>query len=497
MTRMNTFGDPARFEIAARWIEDEESRDRLPKEYGWSMGELRIKVGGVVLTAHRAHGQPMDAIHWYLGPMVSWVLRQWKWLMHEEAYTWQTRSSDSAALTVAADLERYIASEYAPDRAIYKTVYEWWTRHALRSSDSSALYPDVFIRRVDDHVEISWLDRQPEFSPEGFELNLMPGTALFSVEDVARPLWDFLRWALDTAPSVTEDDRRQVNVLRAQLNSLSHTDAAELESVHVASDALRKIMEEVRAETHWVADRAMLDNVPVVTEFDAPALMFGGLNVDIRIPDMRTLFSLLMQHRNGADNDRLASLVSSPSIYEYIQPYTHGYELAYLTREALGIDVSTAFIDIEKVLEALNITISEERLETNSVRGVAIAGAGLSPAILVNLNSRFNEYSSGRRFTLAHELCHILYDRSSARRLSHISGPWASARVEKRANAFAAMFLATPHALSDALATEDGENWPSDIAVKFGMGNTALLEHMRNMDLIGDQEFFDASPRLN
>jgi len=237
----------------------------------------------------------MDAIQWYLGPVVSWILRQWKWLMHEEAYTWQTRSSDSAAITVAADLERYIASEYPPDRAIYNTVYEWWTRHALCSSDSSALYPDVFIRRVDDHVEISWLDKQPEFSPEGFELKLMPGTALFSVEDVARPLWDFLHWALETAPSVTEVDREQVSVLVSKLDSLRQTSAAELESAHVASDALRYLMEEVRAHSGWVPDRATLDNVPVVTEFDAPALMFGGLNVDIQKPDVERLFALLMK----------------------------------------------------------------------------------------------------------------------------------------------------------------------------------------------------------
>ncbi len=459
------------------------------------MGELRIKVGGVTLTEHRIHGEPKDAIQWYLGPVVSWLVGQWKWLMHEEAYSWQTRSGDSAAITVSADLERYIASEYSPDRGLYKTVREWWKRHALHAADSSALYPDIFIRRVDDNIEISWLDRQPEFSPAGFELNLKPGTALFPVEDVAKPLWDFLQWAIDSAPLVTDGDREQLQKLRLRLESVHQIDAAELEATHVADAALRAIMEKVRAEFHWIPNRKALTTPPVVTEFDAPALMFGGLNVNIGESDMRVLFDLLVQHRDGTEADQLSALVSSPSIYEYIHPYTHGYELAYQAREALGIDHYTAFVDIEKILEDLRITIQDDALQTNSVRGVAIAGIGFAPSILVNTNSAFNENKRGRRFTLAHELCHILYDRSSARRLSHISGPWASARVEKRANAFAAMFLATPHALTKAFDLGNRRNQIKHLSDKFGIGTRALREHMHNLDLLTDDEFLQASDR--
>ena len=95
----------------------------------------------------------------------------------------------------------------------------------------------------------------------------------------------------------------------------------------------------------------------------------------------------------------------------------------------------------------------------------------------------------GRRFTLAHELCHVLFDRSSARRLSHVSGPWATVRVEKRANAFAAMFLATPHALNKSLTGGELAGQIKHLSVKFGMGAMALREHMHNLDLISDEEF--------
>jgi Zn-dependent peptidase ImmA (M78 family) len=492
MTGMRTFGDPGRFEIAARWVQDSEPRCRLPKEFGWSMGELRITVGGVVLTEHRAHGESRDAIQWYLGPVVFWLVRQWKWLMHEESYVWQKRLSDSAAITVAADLERYICSEYDPDREIYKAVREWWGRHALRSADASALYPDIFIRRVDDNIEVSWLDGQPEFLPEGFTLNLNPGTALFPVEEVARPLWEFLQWAVHSAQLDTQEDQEQVNALRVRLDSVRQSDAGELEAAHIADAALRTMMENAKAESHWMPMHRKLTDIPVVEAFDAPALMFGGLNVSLGEHDVRSLFSLLMQHRDGTEAKALESLVSSPSIYEFIQPYAHGYELAYRVRESLQIDPYTAFVDIEKILEELGVTVREDILQTDSVRGVAIAGVGFSPAILVNLNSRFNKDKHGRRFTLAHEFCHTLYDRSSAKRLSHISGPWAAARVEKRANAFAAMLLATPHALSNALKLSAGYGQKpiEQLSEQFGVGPRALREHMVNLDLLPASHVF-------
>lgn len=61
--------------------------------------------------------------------------------------------------------------------------------------------------------------------------------------------------------------------------------------------------------------------------------------------------------------------------------------------------------------------------------------------ILVNLRNSANAHTFGRRFTLAHEFCHLLFDRDVGAHLAIASGPWAPHDVERRANAFAAMFL--------------------------------------------------------
>lgn len=495
MTGMQRFGDPRRFEIAACWRDDPEPRDRRPAEFGWSMGELRISLLGIVLTGHRIHGRNRDAVHWYLGPVVSWLINQWKWLLHEEAYDWPTRYGESAAVAVAAQLEQHFAADFPPHRDIYRRACAWRDRHALRAADPSALYPDVFMRRVDDSIEVSWLGRQPDFAPDGYELNLKPGSVLLPVDEVARPLWEFLQWAVASANPADPGDRAQADDLRSRLDRLGRTGAAELEAAHVSDASLRAIMKRVRTETRWKSQRTLVDGIPAVAELDAPALMFGGLNINFGENDVRALMALLQRHRGEKESKALQELVSSPSIFEYIHPYAHGYDLATEARDALGIPPDQAHVDIEAILGNHGILIDRQALDTKGIRGVAIAGEDFSPAIVLNQSSAFNRTGRGRRFTLAHEFCHILYDRSHARRLSHISGPWAPGRVEKRANAFAAMFLASTHALSRHW---DGSPTPASLnrlAEKFGISTKALTEHMRNLDLITADQYEELEGR--
>ena len=96
----------------------------------------------------------------------------------------------------------------------------------------------------------------------------------------------------------------------------------------------------------------------------------------------------------------------------------------------------------------------------------------------------------GRHFTLAHELCHLLFDRSVGQRLAVASGPWAPPSLEQRANAFAAMLLMPTEAvravvagMNEAIATEQGI---SSIARRLETGFSATLWHLRNLGFVDD-----------
>ena len=493
MNNFVSFGSPNVFEIAARWTGDNEPRDYLPHREGWSTGDLRITVGGQVLTAHKFNGKARDHLSWYLAPVIEWLVTNWTWLFHEENYSWPDKTGQPAAVATFFAIERTIGSDDASEQDAYAKIQAWWMRHALRASDSSAIYPDVFFRRVNDDIEISWQSRQPVYAPQNFTLMLAPGYMLLPVESVAEPIWKFLEWAMNPPNVKEESDRRIVDELKARLSQLKHTPLSQLELTYVNS-RVHCLLEVARHAVNWEPETRMVQSVPAIAALDSTVLMFGGLDVQIGEGDAIKLMKLLAKQKNGEEQSDLTRLVTNPLADAWMLPYEEGYELADALREELRIDPEALFVDIHEVLENLNIEIVETELETNSIRGVAIAGRGFAPAILINMNSIYNCNDGGKRFTLAHELCHILYDRTRAKKISHLSGPWASPRTEKRANAFAVMFLGSTTALRKSLVTINSEEVHA-LAEKVGLGFSALVEHLYNTNLLDDVARESLRPR--
>jgi len=486
MTEFQRFGSPDLFEIAARWTTDDEPRDRLPEDGGWSTGDLRLTVRHQVLTARSLGGEERGHVSWYLYPLVKWLIAHWTRLFHEEAYSWPDRSGAPAATATHAALLRTIASGDPDQRREYQEVQAWWMRHALRASDSSALYPDVFFRRVADDIEVSWGGRQPDFVPEGFVLTLSPGYASFAVEVVARPLWQFVEWALETAPAEAGTDARVVDDLKKTFRGLKQAPLQALELAHL-TDRLRGLLSAARRAVELPDTSTRLKDVPAIASLDAAVLMFGGLHPSIGEIDAVRLMEFLAKHQAGIEPASLARLVECRPLDPSMAPYQEGYDLAENVREELGIGSSESFVNVQRSLRDLGIGVEEARLQTDSVRGVAVAGAGFAPAILINTSSAFNRTHEGRRFTMAHELCHILFDRSRAKRLSHVSGSWTSARVEKRANAFAAMFLASRAATRSSFNGANAEAIQQQ-ARALAIGSSALVEHLYNLELIDESD---------
>jgi len=487
MSKFTRFGAPELFEIAARWTTDAEPRDRQPKEGGWSTGDLQITVGHHVLTARRHNGTESTYIAWYLYPLLDWVLSHWTAMFHEEAYAWPEKAGAPAASAVFAALGRCIASSDAEEREEYRVVQGWWMRHALRAADPSALYPDLCFRRLGDDIEISWAGRQPVHSPEGFALTSPPGYATFDVEAVATPLWQFVEWALRTAPVDTVADRAALDDFRERFERLKKTPLRALELAHL-NDRVQKLLQAARAEVGLQDSSVLVKGIPAIAALDPAALMFGGLSPSIGAKDASRLVRFLAKHQNGTEVDALARLVGDRGAPSAMAPYEEGYQLAEEVRDELGIPVGQRDVNVRRLLHDLQIEVEEVQLDTDSVRGVAIAGPNFAPAILVNMTSLFNKSWEGRNFTLAHEFCHILFDRTRAKRLSHIShvsGPWTSLRTEQRANAFAAMFLASRTAVR-AVFREHGVEGIKKAAQALQLGHSALVEHLYNLGLIDE-----------
>ena len=122
-------------------------------------------------------------------------------------------------------------------------------------------------------------------------------------------------------------------------------------------------------------------------------------------------------------------------------PWQQGYALAEELQNDLDGRVDGERVDMEAILDHLGVEVTDANLSDGAIRGVAIAGPRHRSGIVWNRNNHFNADAQGLRFTLAHELCHLLFDRSAGQRLAIASGPWAPPSLEQRANAFAAMLL--------------------------------------------------------
>jgi len=132
--------------------------------------------------------------------------------------------------------------------------------------------------------------------------------------------------------------------------------------------------------------------------------------------------------------------------------------------------------------------VLEQELQTDSIRGVALAGIHISPTILINTTSAYNASEYDRRFTLAHELCHVIFERTRARRVTHVSGPWAAPGIEWRANAFAAYLLMPRELIVRGWQRQlEGNRYQvSAFAERLQVNETALIEHLYNLDLIDE-----------
>lgn len=489
MSDWTCFGDKARFEIAMRWTADLEPRERGPTHGGWSTGELRLTVSHHILTRYQAAGGSSDSVTWYLLPIFEWIADNWVSLLHEEHFAWRENSAAPAATAVFLALRRLIdTDDVLPNGESYAAAQAWWSRHSLRAADSSALYPDIVFRRLRDEIEVSWTARQPTHSPDGFRFELMPGIATLPVPEVAGPLWEALSWVAPAAAELPLDDEDRQSIVRLEkrISRLRGLTTSALEAGYLPEQLFRTLSD-IRQKIHLRDNSRRLKRAPALEVLDAAVLMFGGVNPSIGRQDMNTLLGLLSSRTGGKDSAELLALVDDAVAAPAGVPFQEGYDLADQLLEECLLPGDVSYVDVRALLAGWGVKVFERLLKTNTIRGVAIAGAGYGPTILINKTSDYNANEVGKRFTLAHELFHILYDRSLARRVSHVSGPWAPPGVEKRANAFAAMFLMPRTLLARSFA--DGvfdEKSVTAAANDMQVGISALVEHLYNTSMINE-----------
>jgi Zn-dependent peptidase ImmA (M78 family) len=221
------------------------------------------------------------------------------------------------------------------------------------------------------------------------------------------------------------------------------------------------------------------------------ALLFGSVAPTISEKDVHTLAEVLLKQYSRTDrNKELDNLSMSIPPDEGALIWEQGYDLAESLHDVLG--VAGDWVDIRSMIRKFGINELRRELDDTNIRGCSIVGPEHKPTVVINKSSRYSTSAAAVRFTLAHELCHILYDRSHGKRLAIASGPWAPRSIEKRANAFAAMFLMPPYLIERARADSPDPitelEGAKAVALKLHVSTFAAIEHLYNLTLMTEIE---------
>jgi hypothetical protein len=135
--------------------------------------------------------------------------------------------------------------------------------------------------------------------------------------------------------------------------------------------------------------------------------------------------------------------------------------------------VQTRSPDIRLLYARLGPTGPSALSFTDSFRG---------PLIVLNLQGK-NENPCVRRFSLAHELCHVLVDRLQGNLLASISGYLSDTHLEReqQANAFATRLLCPEQAARKAVAKYREQDAASMLLRDYGLHYRATQLYLRNL----------------
>lgn len=502
-TRWETLaGDTGRFAIKMGFLEDTTSVD-CQADLSASWGTLELWLNGANVCAHVEDGETVQAVHWYLLPLLEWLTTNWDPLLHEERLPIRNAGEDAVdSLYRTRFPDRRLSGADALTHD--ERWFSWRQRHALHAARDGGLFPEIFVRRWTDSIEVSWSNQAPVGAPSDFAFLVPHGRAVLQPGEIAEPLFEVIRAAVEQLCRWVPDSQR-LDDLRscvATLNKPRLHRAQRLDWLFDLDlngtaatqpwDAARQLF----ARTSAKVRRAVLEPVGsglVLQGSSHAVLLFGSVDPVIDIADARKLAALLIdQFDEAGDPVGLRDLLGSLSAAEPDGlPWEQGYDVAEQVHAVFEMGAGGS-VDIQGVLTKIGVHLGSIELSDPRIRGVAVAGPQHRPAVFINESHPRNARAEGRRFTLAHEFCHLVIDRKVGQKLAVASGPWAPVEVEQRANAFAAYFLMPPDRVQEAIAAlavplASAEGIVA-IADAFATSQSATLEHLHNLGWLDEFE---------
>lgn len=483
---MTTFGNPETFALQVSPLSEPPPEGDPAGARTWAA--LRMVVMGRNLFRHAdlERGVVNEEVCWPAIGIARWLVRGWDAMFHTGA--WAVPLTLRTALAVAEAWDNDLATRFDATDTELDRRDRFVAAHSLRAAAGGAAMPDVWFARDGDVVSVAWA------GDEGGELTFRAGRGEADVpaRDFARAMIGFVEFVagLLASPGVSpavEAERRALVAWIADLRSPQSAFRGLLSETGLTAEQVARLVQKSGARdadalfalsSTWSAEGTLADVrqsvvaiafrcvSPVLNEHDLLAVRNTLLNVKPAPSAMAKLRELARQ-------------VPAPG---ELRDYAQGYELARGLRRVLK-NVAGPF-GVEDQLDVLGIPVVDLPIASDQVDGGCICDDRHGPIVFVNPGSERAGTPWGRRMVLAHELCHLLFDRKAAMPLAVISGPWAPPRIERRANAFAAELLLPLKGVDEVVRGRWHRVVDEDLRIlmeRYGLGLTATSEHVRNL----------------
>ncbi len=174
-------------------------------------------------------------------------------------------------------------------------------------------------------------------------------------------------------------------------------------------------------------------------QIKAAARMLGKKLTEGQLRDLLESINNI-EHTAGFDlSDLWLDATNILRQHESDKPAIQGYNLANMLREA--INCPSGKVDPEALLSEWGVVIQEFEMGSSDLDAIAVWRNKSTPIIMLNMAGPRTKFSTGKRSTLAHEICHILVDMDGALPAIEVLGGEVARPIEQRADAFAAEFL--------------------------------------------------------
>lgn len=426
------FGKTATFAVRLELIDDPDAGAGATEVETASWGGFELHVRGRNLCAHYDGGALSQAVNWYLWPLALWVRSRWTPLLHEEQIP-----------VPAEDALRAISVAGSSDDDL-QALTAWWQRHHLWAAADGGLFPELTIRRLLDTIEFAW--------DSGAALPGRPPDYRF-VEGRGRAVVDVALVAdvmAEAFSALTEEIARRIGPGEAYALRDAWRDLPQLD---LRGEAVRWSVAAPVRDTRFIssiADALPIEEGAVLRRRPPLLALFASASPTLDQHDIEQLVSSVVASRPD-ENPRLKTL-STTSI-----PLTQSrWEAIRSLAASLAADnqeYAGPPFDIERFMHHLGVIVDNMVLHDPGIGAVTLADGKLAPIVAINTGYR-NYSKMTRRFSIAHELGHLILDRSDARQLGITSGPWAPYELEQRAGAFAAALLIPAEPLKVAVAEE-------------------------------------------